>query len=76
MTVSHNYLICRSYEARVHFGSRSIIIELVNEPLAPMTKYLFKHFVEEPILSASNREFPMLIKVARLIEIPCNQDAP
>ena len=44
--VYHN----RSYEAKVHFGSRSLIIELVNEPRAPMTKYLFKHFAEEPSL--------------------------
>ena len=43
-------MVCRSYEARVHFGSRSVIIELVNEPTAPMTKYLFKNFVEEPLL--------------------------
>lgn len=38
----------RSYEARVHFGSRSLIIELVNEPRAPMIKYLFKNFAREP----------------------------
>lgn len=40
----------RSYEAKVHFGSRSLIIELVNEPRASMTKYLFKNFAGEPIL--------------------------
>ena len=47
------YKCYRSYEAKVHFGSRSLIIELVNEPRASMTKYLFKHFAEEPILCKS-----------------------
>lgn len=85
----------RSYEAKVHFGSRSLIIELVNEPRAPMTKYLFKHFAEEPSLcklnklvnsvliqcnlervEAAQREFPLSVKVTKLIEIPCSSAAP
>ena len=43
-------IFLRSYEAKVHFGSRSLIIELVNEPRASMIKYLFKNFSMEPIL--------------------------
>ena len=79
----------------MHFGSRSLIIELVNEPRAPMTKYLFKHFAEEPSLcklsilvnsvlthcnlervEAAQREFPLSVKVTKLIEIPCSSAAP
>lgn len=41
-----------------------------------MTKYLFKNFAEEPALSAAQRDFPLQIKVTKLIEIPCNQAAP